>query len=94
MLFSPKFYLQLLAHYERENFSDSSFHHIFESEIFRLSFFSTKNSLWGAKCEKLNFRISYSLLKHPLCFRRLNIIENLLDELEKLYIKERSSRNF
>ena len=47
-------------HYEGENFSDSSFHHIFESENFRFPFFFfMKNSLtWRVKCEiaRLNFR--------------------------------------
>ena len=43
-----------LTYSESENFSDSSLHHIFESENFRLPFF-TKNSLtWGMKCEKLS----------------------------------------
>ena len=41
-----------LTHYEREKFSDSSCHHIFESEKFRF-LFSTKNSLgWKVKCKK------------------------------------------
>ena len=31
-----------LTYYEGENFSDSSFHHIFESENFRLPFFYKK----------------------------------------------------
>ena len=45
--FFPKNLRCNLTYYEGENFSDSSFHHIFESE----------NSLtWGVKCEKLNFR--------------------------------------
>ena len=38
-------------YYEEENLSDSFFHHIFESENFRV-FFSKKNILnWGVKCE-------------------------------------------
>ena len=48
-----------LMHYEGENFSDSSFHHIFESENLRFPFFFMKNSLtWRVKCEiaRLNFR--------------------------------------
>ena len=50
-----------LTYNESENFSDSSLHHIFESENFRLPFF-TKNSLpWGVKCEKLNFRKSQGI---------------------------------
>ena len=40
-----------LAHYEKENFFDSSLHHIFESENFKF-LFPSKNSLtWGVKCE-------------------------------------------
>ena len=47
-----------LKFYEGENFSDSSFHRIFESENFRFPF-SVKNSLIrGVKCKKLNFRKS------------------------------------
>ena len=43
---------------ERENFSDSSLHDIFESQSFRFPF-SAKNSLsWGVKYEKLNVRKS------------------------------------
>ena len=48
----------ILKFYESENFSDSSFQRIFESENFGFPF-STKNSLtWGLKCKKLNFRKS------------------------------------
>ena len=40
-------------YYDVENFSDSSLHHIFESENFRFPF-CTENSLsWAVKCEKL-----------------------------------------
>ena len=50
--------MQFIAFYECENFSDSYFNHIIESENFRLSF-STKNSITrGVKCEKLSFRKS------------------------------------
>ena len=43
---------------ESENFSDSSLHHILESENFRFPF-SKKNSVtWVVKYEKLNFRKS------------------------------------
>ena len=42
--------------YESENFSDSSLHHILESENFRLPF-STKNSVtWVVKYKKLHLR--------------------------------------
>ena len=48
---------KILDERRRENFSDSSFHRIFESENFRFSF-SAKNSLiWrgrGIKCQTLN----------------------------------------
>ena len=44
--FFPKILRCNLTYYEGENFSDSFFHHIFESE----------NSLtWGVKCGKLDF---------------------------------------
>ena len=47
-----------LTYYESENFSDSSLHHIFESENFRFPF-CTKNSLtWALKCKKRNLRKS------------------------------------
>ena len=47
-----------LTFYESENFSDSSLHHILESENFRFPF-SKKNSVtWVVKYEKLNFRKS------------------------------------
>ena len=46
---------------ERENFSDSSLHHILESENFRFPF-STKNSVtWVVEYEKLNFRKSWGI---------------------------------
>ena len=49
----PKIYFTCnLTHFEGENFSDSSFHQIFESENFRLPFFQA----WGEQCEKFNFR--------------------------------------
>ena len=43
-----------LMHYEGENFSDSSFHHIFESENFRFPFFYEKypnlaSEMWNCK---------------------------------------------
>ena len=49
-----------LTFYESENFSDSSLHHILESENFRFPFhFSKKNCVtWVIKYEKLNFRKS------------------------------------
>ena len=47
-----------LTVYESGNFSDSSLHHILESENFRFPF-SKKNSVtWVVKSEKLNFRKS------------------------------------
>ena len=50
-----------LTYYDSEKFSDSSPHHIFESENFRFPF-STKNILtYGVKCEKLNFRKSLEI---------------------------------
>ena len=48
----------IITYYESENFSDSSLHHILESENFSFPF-SKKNSVtWVAKYEKLNFRNS------------------------------------
>ena len=48
----------ILTFYESKNFSDSSLHHILESENFRFPF-SKKNSVtWVVKYEKLNFRKS------------------------------------
>ena len=45
-----------LKFYESNNFSDSSFHHIFESEKFRIPF-STKNSLtWGSEMQKIKLK--------------------------------------
>ena len=47
-----------LTYYESENFSDSSLHHIHESENLGV-LFCKKNSLtWEVKWEKLNFRKS------------------------------------
>ena len=53
IIFPKKLLRYNLKYYEEENFSVSgSFHHLFESENFRIPF-STKNSLtWGVKCEK------------------------------------------
>ena len=46
------------AVYESESFSDSSLHHILESENLRFPF-SNKNSVtWVVKYEELNFRKS------------------------------------
>ena len=48
----------IITYYESENFSDSSLHHIFESENVRFPF-CTKNSLtWAVKSKELNFRKS------------------------------------
>ena len=44
IIFSENFRWNL-TYYEIETFSDSSRHHIFESENFRIPFFPTKNSL-------------------------------------------------
>ena len=50
-----------LTFYESKNFSDSSLHHILESENFRFPF-SKKNSVtWVVKYEKLNFRKSQGI---------------------------------
>ena len=46
------------TYYESENFSVSSFNHIFESENFSFPFFNEKRLTWGVNCEKLNFRKS------------------------------------
>ena len=52
-----------LTYYEGENFSYSSFHHIFESENFRFPF-ATKNSpTWGVKCRPHYTLFSYT----PIC---------------------------
>ena len=57
----------LFTYYEGENFSDSSFHHMFESKNLRFPF-STKNSLtWGVKCGNIKLQ---------------KILGNLLDDLE------------
>ena len=41
-----------LSYYESENFSDSSLHHIFESENCRFPFLYEKLSLsWAVKCD-------------------------------------------
>ena len=45
-----------LKFYESNNFSDSSFHLIFESEKFRIPF-STKNILtWGSEMQKIKLK--------------------------------------
>ena len=42
----------ILSYYESENFSDSSLHHIFESENCRFPFLYEKLSLsWAVKCD-------------------------------------------
>ena len=41
-------------YYERENFSDSSLYHRFESENLKFRFFCNENGLtWRVKCENL-----------------------------------------
>ena len=54
-LFSENFRCNL-TYYEGDNFSDSFFHHIFESENFRIPFYLRKIASLsrGVKCEKLN----------------------------------------
>ena len=55
-VFFPENFRCNLAFYESENFSDSSLHHILESENFRFPF-STKNSVtWVVKYKKLHLR--------------------------------------
>ena len=76
-----------LKYYEMEKFSDSSLHHIFESENFGLPFFTKNNLTWRVKCEKLNFRKSQGIYQISLenctrierslkIFSRPQVIEN------------------
>ena len=76
-----------LTYYESETFSDSSLHHIFESENFRFPF-CTKNSLtWEVKCENLTSenrrefirwaaKIVHEWNGHLELFSPLQVIEN------------------
>ena len=45
-----------LKYNKRENFSDSSVHHIFESEKFKFPFFTKHGLIWAVKCEKLTLQ--------------------------------------
>ena len=47
-----------LTYYESENFSDSSLHHIFESENFRFSFCTKSSLTLAVKCKELNLKKS------------------------------------
>ena len=57
VLLSRKFRCNL-AFYESENFSNSSLHRVFESEILGFLFTTKNTPTWGVKCEKLDFRKS------------------------------------
>ena len=48
----------IITYYESETFSDSSLHHIFESENVRFPFFMENSLTWAVKCKELNFRKS------------------------------------
>ena len=77
IIFSGNFRCNL-TYQESENCSDSSPHHIFECENFRLPF-STKNSLtWSVKCEKLNFRKSQGIIRYKL--RKLYMNETVIQK--------------
>ena len=68
----PENFRSNLTYNERENFCDSSLHHIFESENFKFSFFMKHSLTWAVKNGKL--------ILHK-------IIENLLHEKPiKLYV--------
>ena len=68
----PENFRSNLTYNERENFCDSSLHHIFESENFKFSFFTKHSLTWAVKNGKLTLH---------------KIIENLLHEKRrKLYM--------
>ena len=48
----------IITYYESENFSDSSLHHILESENVRFLFCMENSLTWAVKCKELNFRKS------------------------------------
>ena len=69
--------------YESENFSDSSLHHILESENFRF-LLSKKNSVtWVVKCKKNRKKIKLQ-----------KIVGNLFEKLRKLYMNGTSIQKF
>ena len=54
----PKILGVILTFYDSENLSDSSLHHILESESFTFPFSKKNIVTWVVKYEKLNFRKS------------------------------------
>ena len=52
----PENFRYNLTYNKRENFSDSSLHHIFESEKFKFPFFTKHSLIWAVKCEKLTLK--------------------------------------
>ena len=57
---------------ESETFSDSSLHHICESENFGLPFSTKKSVAWEVKCEKLTSENLRELFRDKLRKLRLN----------------------
>ena len=57
-------------YYESENFSDSSFHHIFDSEKFRFAFFYEKKpnlgcEMWKIKLQKIEWNGHLEMFNRP-----------------------------
>ena len=79
-----------LTFYESENFSDSSLHHILESENFRFPFhFSKKNCVtWVIKYEKLNFRKSQRI--YQISFENITWMERQSRNLNRPQAKDNS----
>ena len=78
-----------LTFYESENFSDSSLHHILESENYRFPFSKKNRVTWVVKYEKLNFRKSQGI--YQISFE--NCIRQWKVHLE-IFIRPQAKENY